>query len=345
MELFGKPIFFIYFILAAGLAAGVWLLGNKLKRRAIYAFFGPAAYAKLTQGLRLNTKINTAFFFAGLFFLFAALAKPQWGVEVVLAEGKFAQTVIAVDVSASMKARDLKPDRLANAQSMLSMLISNLQDERIGLIAFTSRAYIQCPITTDESALKYFLSSLQPDMLPVPGTSLAAPVDLAARMLAKYPGQKALILLTDGEDHEPEQLKQAIKTAQENNLRVIAVGIGTQEGELIPQRVDASGRVAEYKKDKNGNTVVTKLDENSLVELARATDGVYIHYTTPAQVASKVQSSLKDLDRTYSSAGSHSRYKDRYQIPLLLAILCFVCWLVWPARKTHRADEEPKKVK
>lgn len=345
MELFGKPLFFIYFILAAAAAGGIWLLGNKIKNRAINAFFGPAAYAKLTQHLRLNRQINSLFFFIGLFFLFGALAQPQWGVEVVQAEGKFAQTVIAVDVSASMKARDLKPDRLANAQNMLSMLISNLQEERIGLIAFTSKAYIQCPITTDESALKYFLSSLQPDMLPVPGTSLAAPVDLAARMLAKYPGQKALILLTDGEDHEPEQLKQAIKTAVDNGLRVIAVGIGTQEGELIPQRVDASGKVAEYKKDKNGNTVVTKLDENALIELARATNGAYIHYTTPAQVATKVESSLKDLDRTYSSAGAHSRYKDRYQIPLAAAICCFFLWLVWPARKTRQAGQPSKKVK
>lgn len=343
MELFGKPIFFIYFLFAALAAGAIWLAGGKLKNRAVNAFFGPQAYAKLTAGLRLNHKLNTVFFFAGLFFLFTALARPQWGTEVIQAEGKFAQTVIAVDVSSSMKARDLQPDRLANAKNMLSMLISNLKDERIGIIAFTTKAYIQCPITTDEAALKYFLSSLKPDMLPVPGTALAAPVELAAQMLSKYPGQKALILLTDGEDHEPDQLKQAIKAALENGIRVIAVGIGTQEGELIPQRVDASGKVLEYKKDKNGNTVVSKLDEKSLLELAQATNGAYIHYTTPAQVASKVETSLKDLDRSYSASGSHARYKDRYQIPLGIAILLFCLWLVWPAGKAA-ADAGSKKV-
>ena len=342
MELFGKPIFFIYFLVAALAAGAIWATGNKLKNRAINAFFGPQAYAKLTQNLRLNHTLNTVFFFVGLFFLFTALARPQWGMEVIQAEGKFAQTVIAVDVSSSMKARDLKPDRLANAKTMLSMLISNLQDERIGIIAFTSKAYIQCPITTDESALKYFLSSLKADMLPVPGTALAAPVELAARMLSKYPGQKALILLTDGEDHEPDQLKKSIKTALENGLRVIAVGIGTQEGELIPQKIDASGKVAEYKKDKNGNTVVTKLDEQSLVELAKATNGAYIHYTTPAQVAAKVENSLKELDRSYSASGSHARYKDRYQIPLGLALV-FLCFrLLWPARNTAAANPAKK---
>ena len=159
------------------------------------------------------------------------------------------------------------------------MLVNNLKDERIGILAFTSQAYVQCPITTDEDALTYFINSLQPDMLPVPGTSLAAPVHLAARMLAKYPGQKALILLTDGEDHEKEQLKAAITAAQKNGLRVITIGIGTQDGELIPDKVDATGKVLEYKKDKSGKTVVSKLDENALIELARATSGAYIHYS------------------------------------------------------------------
>ena len=101
MELFGKPIFFIYFLFAALAAGAIWLAGNKLKNRAINAFFGPQAYAKLTGGLRLNHKLNAIFFFTGLFFLFTALARPQWGTEVIQAEGKFAQTVIAVDVSSS----------------------------------------------------------------------------------------------------------------------------------------------------------------------------------------------------------------------------------------------------
>lgn len=344
MELFGKPIFFIYFLLAAGLTAAVLALGKARKNRIIRALFGAGAFQKLTHALRLNHTVNTCFLFAGLFFLFAALARPQWGTEIVQAQGQFAQTVIAVDVSASMKARDLTPDRLANAKSMLSMLVSNLKEERIGIIAFTSQAFIQCPVTTDEEALKYFISSLRADMLPVPGTALAKPVELAARMLAKYPGQKALILLTDGEDHEKEQLKAAITAAQKNGLRVITIGIGTQDGELIPDKVDATGKVLEYKKDKSGKTVVSKLDENALIELARATSGAYIHYSTPAQVAAQVEKNLKDLDKSTVSAGGRARYKDRYQIPLALAILCFTLWLAWPARRQIGAVAAVKKV-
>lgn len=330
MELFAHPIYLFYFLAAAGLTALVFWAGGKLKRRAVGALFGPAAYEKLTRGLPPANPWRTVLFFLAEFFLFAALAGPQWGTEIIEAQGAFAQTVIAVDVSASMRARDLRPDRLDNAKNMLRMLVSNLKEERIGIIAFTSQAYIQCPITTDADALQHFISALRPDMLPVNGTSLAAPVALAARMLAKYPGQKALILLTDGEDHSPQELASAQQTAVKNGIRVIAIGIGTKEGTLIPAQTDAAGNVAEYKKDKQGNTVVSKLDEKTLAELARATDGAYISYTSPAKVAAKVEESLRGLDKTLSGAVKRAAYKNRYQVPLALAMLCLAGYLLWP---------------
>ncbi|MBR4592723.1 MAG: VWA domain-containing protein, partial [Elusimicrobiaceae bacterium] len=201
MELFARPLFLLYFIPAlVGILLLFWA-GRRLKNRAIRILFTPSAYVKLTAPLYPETYARALLMCLAVFFLFVALAGPQWGTEIVEAQGSFAQTVIAVDVSASMRAQDLKPDRLDNAKTMLRMLTSNLKEERIGIIAFTSQAFIQCPITTDEEALRYFIASLKPDMLPVPGTSLAAPVKLAAHMLAKYPGQKALILLTDGEEH------------------------------------------------------------------------------------------------------------------------------------------------
>lgn len=344
MKLFENPVWFLYFPLALAAIGLLYWLGAQIKRRAVNALFGPAAYARLTGGGNAFKTLKTVLFLCGVFFIFAALARPQWGLEIVKAEGSFAQAVIAVDVSASMRARDVRPDRLASAKNMLRMLVSHLKNERIGLIAFTSQAYIQCPITTDEDALKYFISSLQPDMLPSAGTSLAAPVKLAARMLAKYPGKKALILLTDGEDHEPQELKEAQDAAQQEGLRIIAIGIGTPQGELIPERTDVSGQVLEYKKDREGKTVVTKLDEKSLASLAAATQGVYIKYTTPAQVASKVEESVKELDRSRSAASARTGYKNRYQIPLSLAVLYFALWLLLPFKPRAGRETEQKKV-
>ena len=340
MELFARPVYLLYFVPAAALTALVFWAGRKLKERAVNALFGRAAYAKLTAHLRPVSAWRTALFFLAEFFLFAALAGPQWGTEIIEAQGAFAQTVIAVDVSASMRARDLRPDRLDNAKNMLRMLVNNLKEERVGISAFTSQAFIQCPITTDDDALQYFISALRPDMLPVNGTSLAAPVSLAAKMLAKYPGQKALILLTDGEDHSPKDLETAQQTAAKYGVRVIAIGIGTKEGTLIPARTDAAGNVSEYKKDKQGNTVVSKLDEKPLVELAQATGGVYISYTSPAQVAARVEESLRGLDKTLSSAVKRAAYKNRYQIPLLLAMLCLAAYLLWPRGRKPQSGEK-----
>lgn len=330
MELFAKPLFLLYFLpVLAGVLVIFWL-GKRLKQRAISLLFSHPTYAKLTANLRPETLVRPWLMVLAVFFLFLALAGPQWGTEVLEAQGSFAQTVIAVDVSASMRAQDVKPDRLDSAKTMLRMLINNLKEERLGIVAFTSQAYIQCPITTDEEALRYFITALQPNMLPVPGTSLAAPVKLAAHMLAKYPGQKALILLTDGEDHSPEELAAAKEIAAKNSIRVIAIGIGTKDGTLIPDKVDASGHVVEYKKDKQGNTVVSKLDDKSLLTLAQATSGAYIPYTTPAQVATKVEEALRGLDRTRSSTAKRLTYKTRYYIPLILAIFCLAGYLLWP---------------
>ena len=330
MQLFARPIFLIYFLFAWALVLLVAYAGKKYKAHLLMRLFGSGAYAKLTATLRPVTGWRTGLFCLFIFFLFLALAGPQWGTEIIEAHGEFAQAVIAVDVSSSMRAQDLKPDRLENAKQMLQMLIDNLREERLGLIAFTSKAYIQCPITTDQQALDYFVSILQPDMLPVQGTSLAAPVALAAQMLAKYPGQKALILLTDGEDHDPKELQEAQKIAKEHAIRIISIGIGTPQGSLIPVRTDKTGKVIEYKKDKSGNTVVSKLDEQTLLALAKATGGSFISYTTPSQVAHRIESDLKGLDKTDSRIASRILYKNRYYLPLFLALLCLAGFLLWP---------------
>ena len=339
MELFARPFFLLYALpVLLGIGVLFWL-GRRLKQRAVRILFSAVTYDKLTASLRPESYWRTALLCGAVLLLFVALAGPQWGLEIVEAQGTFAQTIIAVDVSASMKAQDLKPDRLDNAKTMLRMLVNNLKEERIGIVAFTSQAFIQCPITTDEEALRYFITALKPDMLPVPGTSLAAPIKLAARMLAKYPGQKALILLTDGEDHSAAELEAAKTAALKNSIRIIAVGIGTKEGTLIPDKIDAAGNVVEYKKDRQGNTVVSKLDETSLLQLAQATGGAYVPYTAPAQVAAKIEESLRGLDRSRSATSRQAIYKTRYQIPLALAILCLAGYLLWPCGKR----KDPKK--
>lgn len=331
MDIFAKPILFLYLIPALTLLFIVLWLGRQLSLRYAKRIFTSTALAQLTAHLKPISRWKNVLLVACVICLFIALAGPQWGIEVTEAQGSFAQTVIAVDVSASMRAQDVQPNRLENAKRMLQMLVTRLREDRLGIIAFTSKAFIQCPITTDTDALNYFISSLQPNMLPIAGTSLAAPVELAAHMLSTYPGHKALILLTDGEDHTPEELKHAQQIAQHNSIRIIAVGIGTAQGALIPDRIDTTGHVIEYKKDKAGKTVVSKLDETSLAALAQATGGVYITYTNPAQVASQIEKALVGLDKSTSTTGRQVVYKNRYSLPVVLALLCLLGYLLWPS--------------
>ncbi len=338
MRLFAHPFVLLYILPVLGALLIILWLGKRLARHYTNRLFGREAYTKLTRPLGQVSRLKNTCLAGAVCFVLLALAGPQWGIEITEAQGNFAQTVIAVDVSSSMRAQDLKPDRLANAKQMLQMLVSHLKENRIGIIAFTSQAFIQCPITTDTSALDYFITSLQPDMLPVPGTSLSAPVTLAAQMLARYPGQKALILLTDGEDHTPQELAAAQKAAQENGIRIIAVGIGTPQGALIPAQTDPNGQVTEYKKDKNGKTVVSKLDEASLTALAQATGGVYISYTSAAQVARQIEAAMAGLDKSTSSTGAHAVYQNRYVIPLVLALLCLTGYLLWPQRTSKKVQ-------
>lgn len=340
MGIFAKPILLLYLIPVLGLVWLVLWMGRSLTKRYTQHLFGTRAFTQLTVHLRPVSRWKNGLFVISVACLFIALAGPQWGIEVTQAQGSFAQTVIAVDVSASMRAQDVKPTRLENAKRMLQMLVTRLHEERLGIIAFTSKAFIQCPITTDTDALNYFISSLQPDMLPVAGTSLAAAVELASRMLSTYPGQKALILLTDGEDHTAEELKQAQELAKQHSIRIIAVGIGTTQGALIPQRIDANGHVAEYKKDKSGKTVVSKLDETSLTALAQATGGVYIAYTTPAQVASQIEKALVGLDKTTSTTGHNVVYKNRYSLPVALALLALAGYLLWPVGRRKQIQKK-----
>lgn len=332
MELFANSYIFIYMLLTGLILALVWYLGVKRKEKITSLIFSEVNYKNLIPAeLKTLRRISDIVFLSGIFFLFIAIAAPQWGREKVLMQANYSQAVIAVDVSTSMLAQDVKPDRLESAKLMVSMLVENMLNERLGIIAFTSQAYLQSPITTDAGALKSLTESLSTDMLPVQGTALGPAVSLSAKMLAQYPGKKAVVLVTDGEDHSPQDVEAAIKTARDNDIKVIAVGIGSSDGELIP--VKGQGNAKAYKKDAEGKTVITKLDEQTLIAFAKSTGGVYIRYTTPQSVADEIAVQLAALDRTTIQNSQNIAYKNRYQMPLFIAFLLVLCSILIPLRK------------
>jgi len=332
MEFFRNSHILIWFAVAA-CAVAVTLVFLRKKRETVLAAIGesPLLARLLPSETASRRALKTVLFLTALGLMFIAWAGPQWGVEFVTGEAQMAHAVIAVDTSYSMLARDLKPDRLENAKQMLSMLIGDMTGFRIGIVAFSGDAYIQCPITTDADALKYFVSVMKAGQLPKPGTDIASAITLSAKMLARYGGHKALILLTDGEDHGKD-LDAAAQAAADADISIFPVGIGSPEGDLIPDGAQ------QYRKDKEGKTIVSKLGEKTLMELAARTGGTYVRYSTPEAVATALLKNFGGMDRGKLQSRARLNYKNRYQWPLFLAVLLLLLEMLIPERKITFAE-------
>lgn len=321
MELFRYPVQLIW--LLAGFAALVFFYFRARAASAGLALRLMTAEQlnRLSGEAALQRKVlRDRLYLAALLALVFAAAGPQWGMELAPVTDLQGNLVIAVDTSASMGAKDLKPTRLANAKLLLNSLVDKFPDYRIGIVAFSGEAFVQCPLTTDAEALKYFLSNISTDMLPVPGTNLAAAIETGGGMLKKYTGQKIAVLITDGEDHSG-RLDAALDEAAGLGLKIFTVGIGKADGELIPVQ-DGAGGFKDYKKDTSGKTVVTKLDENSLVNIARKTGAEYIRYGgDPEATAADIHATVGRIGLAKSKGFGKSHYKNRFVFPLVLAIL------------------------
>jgi Ca-activated chloride channel family protein len=327
MELFRHLKYLVFMVLAVTGLLVLLYLANKRKIALTAKLFHKKLLAKLipveTSILR---KIKRILFITAFGFIFIAWALPQWGVEFTSQTSRLGQVIIAVDSSLSMLVEDIKPSRIENAKTMFKVLINRLAGYRMGIIAFAGEAYVQCPITTDIDALKYFISQINAGALPVQGTSLAGPLKLASSMLSKYPGQKALILLTDGEDHNKPELKQALEETKKAQVAVFTIGIGNAKGGLIP----ADGG---FKTDEKNNPVVSRLDEDALINIAAKTGGAYIRYNDVSSVAGEISAQLENLTKTKWEGKTRSIYKNRYQIPLFIAVILLLLELIIPERK------------
>jgi len=327
MELFKYPVMAVWF--AAAFAALVLLRykAEKAKWAIAESVLGKKTLlAPSLQKGRARKRARDILFLAALFFAAAAASGPQWGMELTRVTDLNGDLVVTVDTSLSMAAKDIKPSRLENAKLMLGALADKFPDYRVGVVAFAGRAYVQCPLTTDLDAIKYFISSLAPGMLPSKGTDLSDAIETSVRMLQNYGGQKVMVLITDGEDHS-KSLDQTIKDAAALGLRIFTIGIGKPEGELIAE-TDADGATLGYKKDSSGKTVVTKLNERTLLKIASRTGGAYLRYSDPDAAGDELRSAVSRLSLSKTKGFGRANFKNRYQWPLALALLALLLELV-----------------
>ena len=326
MELFRYPLTLAW--LAAVFAALVFFRfkAEESRLEAARRLLGPA-FDRLGSGPEAaRRRLRGLLYFAALGLLAVSAAGPQWGVELSPITDLKGNVVIAVDTSLSMGARDMKPDRLSNARLLLGAIARRFADYRIGVVAFAGEAYIQCPLTTDQDAISYFASGLKPGMLPGQGTDFSEAIETTLGMLSKYGGQKVMVLITDGEDHSTS-LDTSLKAAKEQNLKIFTIGIGTPDGELVPM-TDSVGNTLEYKKDKAGKTVVSRMDETALMKIASQTGAAYLRYTDPDSAAEAVRSAVGALNLEKSKGKGRSSFKNRYQWPLAAALLLLLIELM-----------------
>jgi len=270
-------------------------------------------------------------FMSALFFLIIGIANPQIGSKLVKAQRKGIDLMIALDVSSSMLAQDIQPNRIEKAKQAISRLIDKLSSDRLGIIVFAGKAYVQLPITTDYSAAKLFLSTIETDIVSVQGTAISDAISLAMSSFDENDHDKAIILITDGENHEGDALQEA-QFAAENGIHVYTIGMGLPEGAPIP--IYRGNTQTGYKKDKQGNTIITKLDEVMLRKIASVGNGIYVRANNTRAGLKKVFEAINKLEKKEFDSIMFSDYEDRFQYFIALAILLLLIEFFIAERKS-----------
>ncbi len=268
----------------------------------------------------IKNAIKFSIIIISLCFLIIAAANPQVGTKMEEVKQTGIDVFILLDVSLSMQAEDIKPNRLERAKFQIATLINKLRGDRIGLVIFAGEAYVQIPLTTDYSAANLFLSAVDFNSVPQPGTAIASAINLALKSFDKSVStQKAIILITDGEDHEGD-INKAVSDAVSMGVKIYTIGLGSPDGSPIPL-FDSRGNQVGFKKDKDGNTVLTKLDEETLKQIASTGGGEYYRGSNYEDYLDKIYKELSKLNKTEFGVKKVTDYEDRFYYFLAPAIL------------------------
>ncbi len=272
------------------------------------------------SNFKLNLKLVLESF--AILFLIVALANPKIGTELKSINREGVDIVFAIDVSKSMLAEDVAPNRLLRSKRIISEIINSLSSDRVGIVAYAAQAIPQVPLTTDFASVKNFLQIIDTNMLSSQGTSIDAALNLSVNFFDKNSEtNRVLILISDGEDHDdiPDALLNLIS---ENNINLITVGVGQDSGTTIPIKID--GRVDSYKKDSNGEVVITKRNSTILNKIANSSKGEYVDGNSTEEALNIVKTTLEKIDKSEFETSQFVEYKQQFQVFLILSLLCII---------------------
>jgi Ca-activated chloride channel homolog len=300
--------------------------------RALATFVDAALLPTVVPDLdRRRRRVRAALLVAAIALFGVALGGPMWGFHWEEMKREGVDLVVAIDTSKSMLATDVAPNRLERAKLAVQDLLAEMAGDRVGLVAFAGTAFVQCPLTLDRNAFRESLQAVEVGLIPRGGTNLTEALESGLAAFEGHQGRhQALVLITDGEDHEGS-LDDVIKAASERGVKIFTVGIGTTEGELIP--AEGGG----FLKDRKGRVVKSRLGEDTLKKIALDTGGVYLHAAgADLGLGALYREHIATMEKRDLASTLERRYEQRYQIPLGLALLLLVVEQLLGERRFER---------
>ena len=323
----------LWWLLTIPVFVVAYVLITRHKRRQLSEFGDPELMSQLMPDASKSRPIvKFALLMGALSLLIIAAARPQYGQQEKTVKRQGIEVMVALDISNSMLAEDVAPNRLDRAKQMLSKMIDNMVDDKVGLVVFAGEAFTQLPITCDYVSAKMFLNTISPKLIPTQGTAIGAALQTAIRSFGSQESDagRAIILITDGENHEDDAIAAA-KQAQELGIQVFVIGIGKPEGSPIP--VPGTN---DYIKDRSGQVVVSRLNEEMCQEIAQAGKGAYVRCDNTNTAMRALQQELDRIATTDLETTIYADYNEQYQSFVLIALLLLVIDFFILMQQNHR---------
>lgn len=321
---FEEPAY-LYLLLILPLLAVFYLYSNYRKRKAIRRFGDPVLMAQLMPDVsKYRPDIKFWLVFAAIGFFSVLLARPQFGSKLETVKRKGVEVIIALDISNSMLAQDVQPSRLEKAKRLISKLVDGMENDKVGMIVFAGDAFTQLPITNDYISAKMFLESINPSLISKQGTAIGAAINLATRSFTPQEGVgRAIIVITDGENHEGGAV-EAAKEAAEKGIQVNVLGVGLPDGAPIP--IEGTN---DFRRDREGNVIVTRLNEAMCQEIAKDGNGIYVRVDNTNSAQKTINQEINKMAKADVESKVYTEFNEQFQaVAWIILLLLLVEMLI-----------------
>lgn len=325
---FGEPLY-LYLLISLPVLVMFYFYSNYRRRKKLRQYGDPYLLNQLMPEVsKYRPDVKFWLMLAALAMIIFMMARPQFGAKMETVKRQGIETVVALDISNSMLAEDVTPSRLEKSKKLISRLVETFNNDKVAMIVFAGEAFTQLPITSDYISAKMFLESISPSLITTQGTDIAGAIDLAMKSFTPNDGVgRAIVLITDGENHEGGAI-EAAQEAAKKGIRVFVLGVGSPDGSPIP--VDGSN---EFRRDKDGNVIVTRLNEQMCQEIAKAGGGIYVRVDNTNSAEKALNAEINKLAKADVETQVYTEFDEQFQVLAWLALLLLAAELMILNRK------------